>query len=109
MRRAGATVRSLALLALALGAALSAPQLRAADPCCSILAVDRDTGVVTLRDNKSGKIEQITVKDRAKLAKLAAGQAADRSIGQRIRYCSINTFEPCLDQERSHNCQPCPN
>jgi hypothetical protein len=108
MRRPVAPIGSLALLALAAGA-LSAPQVRAAAPCCSIVAVDRDTGVVSLRDNKSGKVEKVTVKDRGTLAKLAPGQQADRSIGQRIRYCSIRTFEPCLDQERSHDCQPCPN
>jgi len=34
-----------------------------------------------LRDNTTGRLETITVKDPAALAKLTVGQAADRSIG----------------------------
>ena len=92
---------------LALFGALSAAPLIGADPCCSIVSIERSTGVVTLRDNHSGKTEQVTVKDPARLAKLVVGQQTDRRLGQ--RYCSVRTFEPCLDQERSHNCQPCPD
>jgi hypothetical protein len=25
------------------------------------------------------------------------------------RYCSVETFEPCLVQQRTGNCQPCPD
>jgi hypothetical protein len=25
------------------------------------------------------------------------------------RYCSVRTAEPCLDQVRTGNCQPCPD
>ncbi len=25
-----------------------------------------------------------------------------------MRYCSVISFEPCLVQERTGNCQPCP-
>ena len=68
-----------ALLALGLVTALPAPQVLAASPCCTIVSIDKATGIVTLRDNKTGKLEKVTVKDPAKLT---AGQAADRSIGQ---------------------------
>lgn len=71
-----------ALLALALLAALPATQVLAIAPCCTIVSIDKAKGIVTLRDNKTGKLETVTVKDPAQLAKLAAGQAADRSIGQ---------------------------
>jgi hypothetical protein len=71
-----------ALLALGLVTALPAPQAFALSPCCSIVSIDKATGIVTLRDNKTGKLEKVTVKDPAQLAKLTAGHAADRSIGQ---------------------------
>jgi hypothetical protein len=71
-----------ALLALGLVTALSAPQVLAGTPCCGIVSIDKATGIVTLRDNKTGKLEKVTVKDPAQLAKLTVGQAADRSIGQ---------------------------
>jgi hypothetical protein len=71
-----------ALLALGLVTALPAPQVLAATPCCTIVSIDKATGILTLRDNKTGKLEKVTVKDPAQLAKLTAGQAADRSIGQ---------------------------
>jgi hypothetical protein len=97
----------LALFALTVCAVLPVPAGLAAEPCCSIVAIDSSTGVVTLRDNKTGKTERVTIKDSARLAKLVVGQQTDRRLGQ--RYCSVETFEPCLDQERSHNCQPCPD
>jgi hypothetical protein len=89
-------------------AVLGMAQVAAADPCCSIVSIDQATGVVTLRDNKTGKLEKVAVANGALLAKMSVGQPADRSIGKRVRYCSIRTYEPCLDQERTHDCQPCP-
>jgi hypothetical protein len=68
-----------ALLTLGLVTALPATQVLAASPCCTIVSIDKATGIVTLRDNKTGQLEKVTVKDPAKLT---AGQAADRSIGQ---------------------------
>jgi hypothetical protein len=70
-----------ALLALALFTALPATEVLAIIPCCSIVAIDKATGVVTLRDNKTGKTETVTVKDPEQLKKLAVGQAAERTIG----------------------------
>jgi hypothetical protein len=71
-----------ALLALGFVTALPAPQVLAEGPCCGIVSIDKATGIVTLRDNKTGKLEKVTVKDPAQLAKLTVGQTADRSIGQ---------------------------
>jgi hypothetical protein len=68
-----------ALLALALFTASSTSV--AIIPCCSIVAIDKATGVVTLRDNKTGKTETVTVKDPEQLKKLTVGQAAHRDIG----------------------------
>ena len=59
-----------------------ATQVFAVTPCCDIVSIDKATGIVTLRDKKTGQLEKVTVKDPAQLAKLTAGQAADRSIGQ---------------------------
>jgi hypothetical protein len=93
------------ITALALAAV---PVITAAgDPCCSVVSLDEANGMVVLRDNKSGKLEKIKLHDRAQLASLKVGQAADRSLG--VRYCSIRSFEPCLDQARTHDCQPCPD
>jgi len=64
-----------------IGAALPATQVFAEAPCCAIVKIDKATGLVTLRDNKTGKTETVTVKDPAALAKLSVGQAVDRSIG----------------------------
>ena len=94
------------LLVLGVCVTLPAPRVLAADECCSIVSIDTTTGTITLRDDKTGKVETVTVKDPKRLAKLVVGQRTDH-IGQ--RYCSISTFEPCLDQLRTHNCQPCPN
>jgi hypothetical protein len=69
-----------ALLSLALLTALPATQVFAGNPCCSIVKIDKATGVVTLRDNKTGKLETITVSDIT-IMKLNVGQAVDRSIG----------------------------
>jgi hypothetical protein len=71
-----------ALLALGLVTALPAPQVLAVAPCCSIVSIDKATGIVTIRDDKTGKLETVTVKDPAQLAKLSGGQKVDRSIGQ---------------------------
>ena len=65
-----------ALLALAPSIVLPASNTSAEAPCCSIVSIDKTTGVVTLRDNKTGKLEKVTVKDPKKLATLAVGQPA---------------------------------
>jgi hypothetical protein len=93
------------LLVLGACATLLVPRVFAADVCCSIVSIDTTTGTLTLRDDKTGKDETVTVKDPKRLAKFVVGQRTDR-IG--LRYCSISTFEPCLDQVRTRNCQPCP-
>jgi hypothetical protein len=55
----------------------------AADPCCSVVSLDEANGMVVLPDNKSGKPRRALLLDRS--------------------------FEPCLDQARTHDCQPCPD
>lgn len=96
-----------ALLALGSITALAQLQVQAGEPCCSIVSIDKSSGIVTLRDNKSGKTEQVTIRDASRLARLVVGQQTDHRLGH--RYCSVQSFEPCLDQERTHNCQPCPD
>ena len=94
------------LLALGLGILLPSTPTGAQAPCCSIVSIDKVKGIVTLRNQKTGEFETVTVKDPARLGNLAVGQLADH--GLRPRYCSVRSFEPCLDQERTHDCQPCP-
>jgi len=53
-------------------------------PCCSIVSIDKTTGVVTLRDNKTGKLEKVTVKDAKKLATLAVGQPASANLAEPV-------------------------
>mgnify|MGYP000303565661 CR=1 FL=1 len=45
-----------------------------ASPCCSVTAINQATGVVALKDLKTGKISQVTVTDMAKLKSLRIGQ-----------------------------------
>jgi hypothetical protein len=71
-----------ALFALALIAALPTSSAFAELPCCTVAGIDKATGIVTLRDSKTGKLEKVTVKDPAQLAKLSVGQTADRSLAQ---------------------------
>jgi len=66
-----------ALLAMGLLTALPASLAFAVEPCCGIVAIDKATGTVTLRDNKTGKTETVTVKDPAKLSKLSVVPDAD--------------------------------
>jgi len=62
---------------LALGPCLALPALQAAAeaPCCSIVSIDKATGVVTLRNNKTGKIDKVTLRDPRKLATLSVGES----------------------------------
>ena len=44
------------------------------EPCCNVTAINQATGVVTLKDLKTGNISQVTVTDKAKLKSLKIGQ-----------------------------------
>ena len=50
------------------------PRVHGADPCCQVTAINQATGVVTLKDLKTGNISQVTVTDKAKLKNLKIGQ-----------------------------------
>ena len=43
-------------------------------PCCAVTTINQATGVVTLKDMKTGNISQVTVTDKAKLKSLKIGQ-----------------------------------
>ena len=51
-----------------------------AEPCCGVTAINQATGVVTLKDLKTGEISQVTVMDKAKLKGLKIGQQVDRNL-----------------------------
>jgi Cu/Ag efflux protein CusF len=50
------------------------------EPCCNVTAINQATGVVTLKDLKTGKISQVTVTDKAKLKGLKIGQQVGRNL-----------------------------
>lgn len=50
------------------------------EPCCGVTAINQATGVVTLKDLKTGNISQVTVTDKAKLKSLKIGQQVDRNL-----------------------------
>lgn len=47
------------------------------EPCCAVVAIDRKSGLVTLRNLKTGQASIVTVKDKAKLGALRVGQQVD--------------------------------
>ena len=49
-------------------------RVHGAAPCCAVTAINQATGVVTLKDLKTGKISQVTLTDKAKLKSLTIGQ-----------------------------------
>jgi Cu/Ag efflux protein CusF len=52
-------------------------------PCCAITAIDSATGVVTAKENASGKLFQFKVADAALLKTLQAGQGIYANFGAR--------------------------
>jgi Cu/Ag efflux protein CusF len=61
------------------------PTVMGGTPCCSVAAVDQATGIVTLRDLKTGQTFQVAVKDAARLQSLKVGEQVERSIGTALK------------------------
>lgn len=59
------------------------PALAAMDsqPCCAVVAIDKASGVVTVRDKSTGQYARLKVTDAAKLETLQTGQEVDAKIG----------------------------
>lgn len=74
-----AAISSLAQAAEPVGKPAKA-RVHGLDPCCSVTAINQATGVVTLKDLKTGNISQVTVTDKAKLKSLKIGQQVDRNL-----------------------------
>ncbi len=55
-------------------------RVHGAAPCCAVAAINQATGVVTLKDLKTGNISQVTVKDMMKLKSLKIGQQVDSDL-----------------------------
>jgi len=51
-----------------------------ASPCCAISAVDARSGVVTLKENGTGRPFELTVKDSRVLGTLKVGQTVDANV-----------------------------
>lgn len=50
-------------------------KLTPSEPCCQVIAVDAKTGLVTARDQTTGKTFMFSVNDKAMLRGLRAGDA----------------------------------
>jgi hypothetical protein len=70
----------------------AAPHARAASPCCGITSVDKKTGVVTARENATGRVFTFKATG-ATLATLKPGQAVYANFG--AKQVSINGEAPC--------------
>jgi hypothetical protein len=55
-------------------------RVQGAAPCCNITAINMKTGVVTMKDSKTGQLTHITVKSKANLARLRIGQQVGKNL-----------------------------
>jgi hypothetical protein len=90
-------VASISTAATSAAAPMAAGQiqnkLKPSQPCCNITAIDSNTGVVTAKENASGKMFQFKVTDAALLRTLQAGQGIYANFG--ARKVSVNGAVPC--------------
>jgi hypothetical protein len=70
----------LLLLLVLVGCALPSAAQTKKEPCCAVVAIDRKSGLVTLRNLQTGQASIVTVKDKAKLDALRVGQ----QVGERF-------------------------
>lgn len=69
------------------------PDLKTAEPCCNITAVDLATGIVTATEVATGRVFRFEVKDAAMLKSLNVGQKVFADFGTgKVR---IHGSEPC--------------
>jgi len=55
-------------------------QMKKLEPCCAVTAINAATGVATLRDLKSGRTFNVTVRNKARLNGLRVGQNVDKNL-----------------------------
>ena len=65
------------LMACGLASAQETKKATNKEPCCAVVAIDRTSGLVTLRNLQTGQASIVTVKDKAKLNALRVGQQVD--------------------------------
>ena len=75
-----AAISPVAQAAEPVGKPVNKARVHGVEVCCSVTAIDQATGVVTLKDLKTGNISQVTVKDPAKLKSLKIGQQVGRDL-----------------------------
>jgi len=51
-----------------------------AAPCCSISSINAATGVVTLKDLKTGQVSNVSVQNKGKLDALRVGQKVGKNL-----------------------------
>ena len=67
----------LVLMACGLSGAQQETKKTKKEPCCAVVAIDRKSGLVTLRNLQTGQASIVTLKDKAKLNALRVGQQVD--------------------------------
>lgn len=71
------------------------PDLKPAEPCCSVTAIDTGTGIITATELATGRVFRFEVKDRALLTSVKIGQKVFADFGtSKVR---IQGMEPCCN------------
>ncbi len=55
-------------------------QMKKSEPCCAVAAVNAASGMVTLRDLKTGSTFNVRVQNKARLNGLRVGHRVDRNL-----------------------------
>jgi hypothetical protein len=55
-------------------------QMKKVEPCCGVTAVNAATGVVTMKDAKTGQTFNVTVQNKSKLNAIRVGQRVDKNL-----------------------------
>lgn len=55
-------------------------QMKKAEPCCGVVSINAASGVVTMKDLKTGRTFDVRVNDKARLNGLRVGQRVDRNL-----------------------------
>jgi len=61
------------------------PAAQASEPCCNVVAVNAAKGVVKLKDARTGRTCEVTVRNKAWVKALQVAEAADRNVSTTLR------------------------
>ena len=95
MFRFGVAARRVLAVLVVLGGLGLPEKSSAAEPCCSITAIDARSGIVTAREIGSKRTFQFSVKNAALLRSLKVGQPISADF--RTQKVSVDNLEPCCN------------